>query len=209
MTDYIRVALPALAICSMLGTALAGEASFTDILARARAQAAAGHRWEPAGDNAADTLASLVDLLPTATGQQRADVLALVDELISEKDDQNTAHILANPSQDNNANLSTGPLPSNEPVQAARRIPKDQDHQAFAVPGVVPPPLDQDMSTPVMRQQLRPSKPRSPRTVSAAAEHFSSPGVDQRCRSIILRVQLGDPASDADREYLRRGCRQG
>jgi hypothetical protein len=209
MIDYIRTALLALVICMMLGTAHAGEASFADLLARAHAQAAAGHRWEPEADNAVETIESLIPLLPTATREQRIDLLTLVDDLLSEKNKQKIVSRATSPSQDNRADSpAADSLAPAKPAQAARRILEDQERLALAVPWAVPAPSHQDTPPPVTRQQIRPPKLRLPRTVSAGTEHISSPVVGQRCRSIILRVQLGEEPSDADRVYLRRGCRQ-
>jgi hypothetical protein len=53
--------------------------SFGDLLARARAQAAAGHRWSPPGDNMTETIAGMMDLVPTATPQQLKDLSALLE----------------------------------------------------------------------------------------------------------------------------------
>jgi hypothetical protein len=209
MIDYIRTVLLALVICMMLGTAHAGEASFADLLARAHAQVAAGHEWEPDGDNAVETLVSLISLLPTATLEQRIDLLTLVDDLGSEKNKQKIVSRATSPSQDNRADSpAADSLAPTKPAQAARRILEDQERLALAVPWAVPAPSHQDTPSPVTRQQVRPPKPRLPRPVSAGTEHISSPVVGQRCRSIILRVQLGEEPSDADRVYLRRGCRQ-
>jgi hypothetical protein len=208
MIDYIRTALLALVICMMLGAAHAGEASFADLLARAHAQAAAGHRWEPEADNAVETIESLIPLLPTATREQRIDLLTLVDDLLSEKNKQKIVSRATSPSQDNRADSPADSLAPTKPAQAARRMLEDQEHLALAVPWAVPAPSHQDTPPPVTRQQLRPPKLRLPRTVSAGTEHISSPVVGQRCRSIILRAQLGEEPSDADRVYLRRGCRQ-
>jgi hypothetical protein len=209
MIDYILTALLALVVCMMLGIAHAGEVSFADLLARAHAQVAVGHRWEPKGDNAVETLVSLIDLVPTATLEQRIDLLTLVDDLRSEMDKQKIVSRATSPSQDNRADSPTGSLATTKPAQAARHTPEDQERLALAVPWAVPAPSHQDTPSPVMRQQVRPPKPSLPRTVSARTEHISSPVVSQRCRSIILRVQLGEEPSDADRVYLRRGCRQG
>jgi TPR repeat protein len=50
----------------------AAEPSFADLLDRAGAELAAGRRWEPPGDNLADTIMTLFKLAPTATPQQLA-----------------------------------------------------------------------------------------------------------------------------------------
>jgi TPR repeat protein len=74
-----------LAACIVIVTALpvrADNPTFADLLARAKAQAAAGHRWMPPGDNMTETVVSMMDLIPTATSQQLSELSVL---LASEK----------------------------------------------------------------------------------------------------------------------------
>src|ERR1700760_2995139 len=47
--------------------ALADQPTFVQLLARAQAEAEAGHRWGAPGDNLADTIMMLFQLAPTAT----------------------------------------------------------------------------------------------------------------------------------------------
>ena len=71
-----------LAVCAVLMTvhfANAENRSFADLLAQAKAQAAAGHRWEPPGDNAAETIMRMIDLIPTATPAQLSELSALIE----------------------------------------------------------------------------------------------------------------------------------
>ena len=57
---------------------------------------------------------------------------------------------------------------------------------------------------PVARVQVRPSFVNPERV----ADHLPVPGQDgQRCRSTILRLQLGETSTDDDRTFLRNGCR--
>jgi hypothetical protein len=53
--------------------------SFADLLLRAQAQAALGHRWSPQGDNMTETIALMMDRLSTATPKQLADLSALLE----------------------------------------------------------------------------------------------------------------------------------
>lgn len=62
----------------LVTTAPASAATFGELLARAKAEAAAGRNWGPPGDNVADTTLSMMDLIPTATPEQLADLLALL-----------------------------------------------------------------------------------------------------------------------------------
>ena len=52
--------------------------TFSELLARAKAQAAAGHRWGPAGDNMTETLLDMMELVPTATADQLAELSELL-----------------------------------------------------------------------------------------------------------------------------------
>jgi hypothetical protein len=51
---------------------LADDHHFADLLARAEAQATAGHRWAPPGDNMTETVAAMMKLLSSATPEQLA-----------------------------------------------------------------------------------------------------------------------------------------
>nr|WP_294505715.1 hypothetical protein [uncultured Rhodopila sp.] len=51
---------------------VAAEPTFADLLAKAQAESAAGRRWEPPGDNLADTVIALFQLAPTATSKELA-----------------------------------------------------------------------------------------------------------------------------------------
>lgn len=59
--------------------ALADSPTFADLLSRAEAQAAAGHRWAPHGDNMTETVEAMMDLIPTATPKQLAELAALLN----------------------------------------------------------------------------------------------------------------------------------
>jgi TPR repeat protein len=71
-----------LAVCAIIATtlpALAQNPTFADLLARAQAQAAAGHRWTPAGDNMTETVMRMMDLIPTATPEQLTQLSDLLE----------------------------------------------------------------------------------------------------------------------------------
>jgi TPR repeat protein len=53
--------------------------NFAELLTRAQAEADAGRRWEPPGDNLADTIMDLFQLTPTATTEQLAAFSALLE----------------------------------------------------------------------------------------------------------------------------------
>jgi TPR repeat protein len=69
-------------LCAVLLAALPAlgkTGTFADLLALAQAQAAAGHRWAPPGDNMTETVVSMMELVPTATPAQIAQLSALLD----------------------------------------------------------------------------------------------------------------------------------
>ena len=71
-----------LSICAVLMTVLsvrAEDRSFAALLIEARAQAAAGHRWTPPGDNMTETIMRMIDLIPTATPTQLSELSALIE----------------------------------------------------------------------------------------------------------------------------------
>ena len=51
---------------------------FADLLARAEAQAAAGHRWAPSGDNMTETVSAMMELISSATPEQLAELSDLL-----------------------------------------------------------------------------------------------------------------------------------
>ena len=71
-----------LAICIALTGSLPAHAdnqTFADLLALAKAQAASGHRWAPAGDNMTETVMSMMDLVSTATPDELAELASLLE----------------------------------------------------------------------------------------------------------------------------------
>lgn len=60
--------------------ALAASPTFGELLSRAEAQAAAGHRWSPAGDNMTETVAGMMDIISEATPQELAALSALLEK---------------------------------------------------------------------------------------------------------------------------------
>jgi hypothetical protein len=68
-------------------------------------------------------------------------------------------------------------------------------------PGISPPPATGPVLPPAPAVLSRPAAPaREPAPRAAAA------APDPHCRSILLRAQLGEEPTDADRRLLRQGC---
>jgi hypothetical protein len=59
--------------------ALADDPNFAELLARAEAQAAAGHRWAPSGDNVTETVGAMMKLISSATPEQLAELSNLLE----------------------------------------------------------------------------------------------------------------------------------
>jgi hypothetical protein len=87
----------------------AENSAFSDLLAQAQAQAAAGRRWAPPGDNMTETVMRMMDLISTATP---ADIAALSDLLETDKSSQTR-------SASNSDRLTEGQRTQLEPTQAA------------------------------------------------------------------------------------------
>src|SRR6185437_5789454 len=60
--------------------AFAANPTFAELLAKAEAQYDAGHRWSPPGDNMVETVASMMDIISTATPKQLAELSALLEK---------------------------------------------------------------------------------------------------------------------------------
>jgi len=117
--------------CLSLPTSLpsgAAEPTFADLLARAQTQADAGRRWEPPGDNLAETTMVLFQLAPTATTQQLAAFSSLL-----ERDRKSMQQVPANAASVAGAPSPKPPSPeppSAEPVPAPRPVVRLPDSHA-------------------------------------------------------------------------------
>jgi TPR repeat protein len=83
MPAWPRHAALVAGIMTLASPAMADRPTFADLLSRAEAQAAAGHRWSPHGDNMTETVEAMMDLIPTATPKQLAELAALLNSDLS------------------------------------------------------------------------------------------------------------------------------
>jgi hypothetical protein len=100
-----------LAACAIVATslpALGQKPTFSELLARAQAQAAAGHRWTPAGDNMTETVVSMMDLIPTAT----ADELTKLSELLETDKERPQSRPAGAGSSTQERKAAASPMPS-------------------------------------------------------------------------------------------------
>ena len=80
MLGGIRGGILALCVGVMMAQpAYADTPTFADLLEQAKAQAATGHRWSPPGDNMTETVMKMMDLIPTATPAEIAQLSALLE----------------------------------------------------------------------------------------------------------------------------------
>ena len=90
-----------------------------------------------------------------------------------------------------------------------RRLEQPTPVPASAQPpsasGTAPPPAPALPQQPGVREPTRPAH-RSLRSITTLTRPRDRNEADERCQIIILKTQLGEEPSDADRVYLRRGC---
>ena len=65
---------------SVIPSAFAEDRTFAKLLAQAEAQAAAGHRWSPPGDNVTETVVDMMGLISSATPEQLNKLATLLEE---------------------------------------------------------------------------------------------------------------------------------
>ncbi|MFC4169298.1 hypothetical protein [Teichococcus aestuarii] len=94
-----------------------------------------------------------------------------------------------------------GPLPLAAPEPAA--VPPPRPALRAAAPKAAP----QAEGAPPLLAIAPPPAPPPARAATPAAPARAASPAERRCRSIIVRVQLGEEPSYADRRFLRGGCR--
>lgn len=119
--------MPGGQVISVLGVCLtllvapmahAESRTFADLLAKAQAQAADGHLVEPPGDNMTDTIIGMMDLVPTATPAELAQLSALLDKQKAELSLTKEHPVQSATEQAKPADPTSG-LPVKEPPQAS------------------------------------------------------------------------------------------
>jgi hypothetical protein len=122
-----RVLLIAAIIAAGSFSVRAEERTIADLLTRAEAQAAAGHRWAPPGDNMTETVAVMMDIIAQATPEQLVELSNLLEKNSSNPPSPSSAQatpVPITPAQATPARAST-------PAGAAAQAPPAQ---AFAAP---------------------------------------------------------------------------
>jgi TPR repeat protein len=192
-----------LVVCASLMTSQPTRAesqTFSDLLAQAKAQAAEGHRWEPPGDNMTETVLAMMNLVPTATPEQVAELVTLL-ETDSTKPPQ-TAPVTEQPPDRQPVPEATAPAPSaspQQPPQAVATLPPAslEAPTRERVPDVVP---NQAMSATNTRTAIlfaRGLDAENRGDFSAARRYYSSAAQQGNASAARSLGRLYDPA------YLR------
>jgi TPR repeat protein len=180
-----RIALSGVIAAAASFPAGAQQLSFTDLLARAQAQAAAGHRWSPAGDNMTETIAGMMDIIATATPQQLADLSELLEK--------NASNPPARPAPAQSLGAQTLPV---DPAPAPLATTEAASPQSNS-PGSIPPQAAARQATPPRTApiQLAPAAPPS-----TGAQASLTP--DQR-PDVTQSTALDRPAANRPRTVAR------
>ncbi|MEA2774670.1 MAG: hypothetical protein QOF90_76 [Acetobacteraceae bacterium] len=194
-----RILLAGCAVIATVLPALGQKPSFAELLSRAEAQAAAGHRWAPPGDNMTDTVIGMLDLIPTATPEQLTELSELLD---SEKESprprasgaapstkepvtKEPGTVVATPSSDTR---STTPTTGPATAMAAADRPTPPSSGTFAA---TPAPPANDTA---MAAQPNPPTATPPAADTAtAAPARSTPPANT---AMVLAVRPTPPAED-------------
>jgi hypothetical protein len=110
----------------------AEERTIADLLTRAEAQAAAGHRWAPPGDNMTETVAVMMDIIAQATPEQLVELSNLLEKNSSNPPSPSSAQatpVPITPAQATPAQAT--PARASTPAGAPAQTPPAQ---AFAAP---------------------------------------------------------------------------
>lgn len=112
---------------------------------------------------------------------------------------------------------SVEPAEPPEPAQEANPVATQALEPAVQAPSAVPPPEAVSPPVPSLPKPSRPAVPalppiqhartETPRPIVTAAVPPTRLVDERRCRDIVLKAQLGKDLSDADKQFLRSGCR--
>jgi hypothetical protein len=169
--------------------AYAANPSFADLLARAKTQAASGHRWAPAGDNMTETVMAMMDLIPTATPSQLAELLALL-----QTDQPSPAKTALAPPPKAVQTLPPATAPSSVPATA--QTPPPRTTQAPGPKATqTPPPATAQTPPPATAQNPPPRTtqapgPKATQTPVPATAQNNSPATALDARSVVAQPLL-------------------
>ena len=110
--------------------------------------------------------------------------------------------VLADPAPKPAAPAPDAGPPAPEPAIAAKPPAPPQPHGTLTVTTVPPAQAGARRAPPA-------AVPQAAALPSRPAEDQPSLADEKRCRTIVFRAQLGKDPSDADKQFLRNGCRGG
>lgn len=173
MLSAIRIGVCVVAIAGSAAVAETSHPSFAQLLERAHAQAASGHKWAPPGDNLVETFTALIDILPTATPEQLSEFQAMLEQsrLDSEADRKR---------MDTERNQAPGGAPAKaDAVKAATGDPPDAPANrpatqlaSRAMPSAPDQPVVSAENVPISQRQQAASRP----PVDGRSDPASKPG---------------------------------
>ena len=207
---------------ALIPPAFAEDRTFASLLARAEAQAAAGHRWAPPGDNVTETVVDMMNLISSATPEQLSELAALLEDppkpspSPTPRDDVRTA--IAPP-----AAQRTPVIPSFTPAQPLALAPAAPALVATTPvrPAVSPQAIETAAAVP-LQPPVRPGSQLSPASGPRAKELLSRGQAAERLgdvsaarRFYSTAAQQGDPTAARslgrlyDPVYLRQAALGG
>jgi hypothetical protein len=112
-------------------------------------------------------------------------------------------------------NLAATPLPPTEtakpqPASESLKVARLTDSDAkLSLSGILSAPVPAAHSRPLPKAPVTPviSRPRVTTPPSTKFTAATANIVDPQCRAILLKFSIGEEPSDAERSYLRNGCR--
>ena len=195
------------ALCATTPLTAADKPTFSELLARAKMQAATGHRWGPAGDNMTETVLNMMDLVPTATPEQLSELSTLLES-------EETAPLQRAPGPDAFGERPLTPptianIPSSTPPPTGVPAPP----LALAPPSS--PPTRQPAPVPVPVPSTTASGPRAAVLYARGLEAEHREDFSAARRLYFSAAQQGDtPAARSlgrlyDPDYLRHSALSG
>jgi TPR repeat protein len=166
--------------------AYAAEPNFADLLAKAEAQYDAGHRWSPPGDNMVETVATMMDMISTATPQQLAELSALLAKGAAQSADP------LKPGPPVSEPLAVAP-PTTPPKPSPQANASPESSQQTSAPPEPPEPSPQASVPPKSPPQVSAPSGASPQP---AAPPKPSPQAAARAAELLARGKEAEAAGN-------------
>jgi hypothetical protein len=179
--------------------AFADRPTFADLLARAEAQAAAGHRWSPSGDNMTETVSAMMELISSATPEQLAELSDLLERDAKHLPRPTAGSDRARDQPATPAVVSEPDRPVEQPAPA-RRFELDR---SFELGRSVERPSVSAATSEPDRPVERPSPPASKFELDRAVERPAMPTMTVEPDRPVERPALSAARSEPDRPVER------